>query len=219
MVNFFCLPLRRERNMGRFIKEKVEVNNPGETKVRRHGESLEEPSFSLEQGNIVFLGLRGSGKTTVAREVASRLGVETVDTDAIVQERAGQSIAAIVEQSGWQAFRDLEEEVLREICSTTGRIVATGGGAVLRQSNRQILRSCGAVFYLLADIPLLVQRLQQEEDRGERPALSQSPLEEELVQTLREREPLYYECLDYLLPAQNTPQELTDSVLQTLGLS
>ena len=205
--------------MGRFIKEKVEVHNPGETKVRRHGESLEEPSFSLERDNIVFLGLRGSGKTTVARELASRLGVEAVDTDTVVQERAGRSIAAIVEQSGWQAFRDLEQDVLREICSTTGRIVATGGGVVLRQANRRILRSCGAVFYLLADIPLLMQRLQKEEDRGERPALSQESLEEELVRTLREREPLYYECLDYILPAQNAPLELADSVLQTLGLA
>lgn len=205
--------------MGRFIKEKVEVHNPGETKVRRHGESLEEPSFSLERDNIVFLGLRGSGKTTMARELASRLGVEAVDTDAVVQERAGRSIAAIVEQSGWQAFRDLEQDVLREICSNPGRIVATGGGVVLRQANRRILRSCGAVFYLLADIPLLMQRLQKEEDRGERPALSQESLEEELVRTLREREPLYYECLDYILPAQNAPLELADSVLQTLGLA
>jgi shikimate kinase len=204
--------------MARFIQEKVRVKNPGETKVRRHGETLDQPPFSLEQGNIVFLGLRGSGKTTLAREVASRLGIDWVDTDAVIQERAGRSIAAIVDQDGWQAFRDLEEEVLRETCATPGCVVATGGGVVLRPANRQRLRSCGAVFYLLADIPLLVQRLQQEADQGGRPALSSSSPEEELIQTMREREPLYHECLDYLLPAEQTPQELADRVLQTLGL-
>jgi shikimate kinase len=205
--------------MSRFIKEKVHVENPDETKVRRHGEALEQPPFSLQQGNILFLGLRGSGKSTLARKVASRLGAECVDTDKVVQERAGKSIAAIVEKSGWQAFRDLEEEVLRETCETPGSVVATGGGVVLREANRQRLRSCGAAFYLLADVPLLLERLQQEEDRGERPALSRQSLEEELVQTLREREPLYYECLDYLLPAEETPGEIADRVLQVLGLS
>lgn len=205
--------------MSRFIKEKAHVENPDEQKVRRHGELLDEPTFSLQSGNIVFLGLRGTGKTTLARDVASRLGAEMVDTDKLVQERAGESIAAIVNKSGWQAFRDLEEEVLREICETTGKIVATGGGVVLREANRQRLRSCGAVFYLMVGIPLLVQRLQQEEDDEERPALSEESLEQELTQTLRERDPLYYECLDYLLPGEKTPQELADKVLETLELS
>ena len=205
--------------MSRFIKEKVQVHNPNVQKVRRHGESLEEPTFSLQRGNIVFLGLRGSGKSTVAREVASRLEAEMVDTDKVVQERAGESIAEIVNKSGWQAFRDLEEEVLGETCGTVGRIVATGGGVVLREANRQRLRSCGAVFYLMVGIPLIVQRLQHEEDDEERPALSRESLEEELIQTLRQREPLYYECLDYLLPGEKTPQELADKVLETLELS
>ena len=205
--------------MSRFIKEKVHVENPDEQKVRRHGESLHEPTFSLQSGNIVFLGLRGTGKSTLARDVASRLGAEMVDTDKLVQERAGESIAAIVNKSGWQAFRDLEEEVLRETCETTGKIVATGGGVILREANRQRLRSCGAVFYLMVGIPLLVQRLQQEENDEERPALSEESLEQELTQTLREREPLYYECLDYLLPGEKTPQELADKVLETLELS
>lgn len=205
--------------MSRFIKEKVHVHNPDELTVRRHGELLDEPTFSLQQGNIVFLGLRGTGKTTLSREVASRLGAEMVDTDKLVQERAGESIAAIVSKSGWRAFRDLEEEVLRETCETTGRVVATGGGVVLREANRQRLRSCGAVFYLMVGIPLLVQRLQQEKDDEERPALSGEDIEEELTQTLREREPLYYECLDYLLPGEKTPQELADKVLETLELS
>jgi len=204
--------------MTRFIQEKVRVNNPEEKKVRRHGETLDEPAFSLLQGSIFFLGLRGSGKTTVAREVASRLGVEMVDTDRMVQKRAQKSISQIVSHSGWQTFRDLEEDILREVCSAPGRVVATGGGIVLRPENRQLLRSSGAVFYLLADVPLLLQRLQQEEDHGSRPALSQGSMEEELVQALRQREPLYYECQDYLLPAENTPQELADLVLQTLGL-
>ena len=205
--------------MSRFIKEKVHVHNPDEQKVRRHGESLNEPTFSLQQGNIVFLGLRGSGKTTLAREVASRLGTEMVDTDQVIQERAGKSIATMVNESGWTTFRDLEEEVLREIRETPGRVVATGGGVVLREANRRLLRSCGAVFYLMVGIPLLVQRLQQEEDDAQRPALSEESLEEELIQTLREREPLYYECLDYLLPAERTPRELADKVLETLELS
>ncbi len=202
----------------RFIKEKFHVHDPQARKVHRHGDAAKRPSFSLREGNIFFLGPRGSGKTTLALEVASLLNTEMIDTDTEVERLAGCSISDIVSRQGWEAFRDREEEVLRRVCAMPGRAVATGGGIVLREGNRDLLRQSGPVFYLLADVPLLLQRLQAEANETKRPALTGLPLQEELTQTLRERDPLYQECLDFILPAHRTPQELADSVLQTLGI-
>ena len=202
----------------RFIKQKVEVRDPDAQTVRRHGEAMNEPAFSLREGSIFFLGPRGSGKSTLAREVASRLQAPAVDTDSRVEERAGRSISQIVSCQGWEAFRDLEQQVLRRICSEPGHVVATGGGIVLRRENRELLRKSGPVFYLLADVSLLLQRLQDEKEHQSRPSLTNESLEQELVQTLRERDPLYQECLDYILPAERTPPELADNVVSTLGV-
>lgn len=202
--------------MVEFIKKKVEVEEPDARQVWRRGEACRD-RFDLERSNIFFIGLRGSGKTTLAREVAARLGAEYRDTDLLVQDRSGQTITDLVQGKGWDAFRDLEQEVLAELCGQSGQVVATGGGIVLRPENRALLKDRGRVFYLMASPPLLASRLRQQ-DADHRPGLTNLPLEQELSQTLQEREPLYYETLHFILQADTSVDELCGSVLTALGL-
>src|SRR5436190_8925297 len=96
---------------------------------------------------LALIGLPGSGKSTVGRQLARRLGLSFTDADHVIEQRIGCSIRSFFEREGETAFRDIEEEVIRELCTKEG-VIATGGGAVLRQSNREQLRSAGHVVYL-----------------------------------------------------------------------
>ena len=200
-----------------FIKKKVEIEEPGATMTFRPGQFRQKP-FSLESHNIVLVGLRGSGKTTVGTLVAQRLGCAFVDTDVLVEARVGLPLAEYVARFGWPAFREAEESAMAEACALPGKVVASGGGAVLSPATRELWTRTAVVFYLAADIPLLVERLAGA-DNSRRPPLSSHPLAEELVECLREREPLYMAAMDHMLQACRTPEELAEDILVALGLA
>ena len=114
--------------------------------------------------NIVLAGMPGSGKTTVGRELAALSGKPFVDLDAEIVKRAGKPIPDVFAQEGEGAFRDLETEVLKEACARGGQIIATGGGAVLREENRAAMRRTGQVYRLrrrLEDLPTAGRPLSQ----------------------------------------------------------
>jgi len=200
-----------------FIKKKVEVAEADAAMTFRPGQFRREP-FSLERKNIVLVGLRASGKTTVGRLLAERLACPFVDTDDLVEAEIGMSIAEFVAAHGWPAFRAAEEAAVERACSAPGKVVATGGGAVLSEKNRALWGRQAVVLYLAADIPLLVARLGHGPD-ARRPALSDLPLEEELVVCLREREPLYMAVMDHMLQACRSPEQLVEDALVALGLA
>ncbi|WP_029895786.1 shikimate kinase AroL [Desulfohalovibrio reitneri] len=168
--------------------------------------------------NVFLVGLRGSGKSTIARLAAENLGKTFVDTDARVVEKAGRPIAEIVAEQGWDAFRQIEHDTLAEICSDSGQIVATGGGIVLREDNRGLLRQNGRTYYLLADLKTLADRLEAHPQSDQRPPLTELAPEEELRQTLNEREPLYYQVIDGILQASRTPEEIVEDLKEKLRL-
>ena len=201
--------------MGRFIKRKVEVEDPGYTEVYTPG-SGHVPEFRIEEDNLLFIGLRGSGKSTLARKVADALEGRFVDLDDLIIERAGTTIDAYVRSRGWDGFRSLEHDCLVEVFSRQGQVVATGGGVVLLSENRKLLKAGARVVYLQADVRLLAERLRRDPHASRRPPLSDLSLEEELARTLREREPLYFECLDYILPADKPVDELLLDVLNAI---
>ena len=98
--------------------------------------------------NLIFVGLPGSGKSTVGRLCAKALNLPFVDADKFLEQREGRSVADIFASSGEGYFRDLESRVLAELCRREGMVLATGGGAVLRRENRRLLRDGGLVIFL-----------------------------------------------------------------------
>ncbi|MDZ7762141.1 MAG: shikimate kinase AroL [Desulfovermiculus sp.] len=203
--------------MNRFIQRRFEVEEPEISTTHKRGSGLERKHFDPQSTNIFFIGPRASGKTTLAKAVGEGLGLVCVDTDEMIQEDSGQSVAEIVQEHGWARFRELEHQVLAKVCAGTGQVVATGGGVVLTEENRELLRSSGLVFYLLAEAGVLQERLGKQNDADWRPPLSELDADQEMVSTLAEREPLYFQTLHYLLAAHRPVDELVQDVLERLG--
>lgn len=147
---------------------------------------------SRHDHNLVLVGQRGSGKTTLGRILALRLGRPFVDLDEVLEERGGRSVDALLRELGERAFREREAEVLRWAASISGSVIATGGGAVLHGSAMAALAATGCVLYL--DLPR--ERLLERARIRPRPALTPLPLEAELARLQRERAPLYRACAD-----------------------
>ena len=100
--------------------------------------------------NIVLIGFMGSGKSSIGRRVATRLGFQFLDTDALLVEREGREITEIFEQDGEARFRDLETSVLSSLGMRDRCVISTGGGVILREENRALLGQLGLVVWLTA---------------------------------------------------------------------
>lgn len=139
--------------------------------------------------NLVLIGYRGTGKSTVATLLATELGMEIVSLDQEVVRHAGRSIPEIVAEHGWPHFRDIESEITQRVAARAGIIIDAGGGVILRPENVAHLRRSGQLFWLRASVPVIVARI---ESGSERPALTAGKtFTEEVEDVLRERTPLY----------------------------
>jgi shikimate kinase len=164
---------------------------------------------------LFLIGPRGSGKTTVARLLADELEWPWLDADDVLEERAGQSIRAIFAAEGEAGFRARESEVLAELCRLSCHIIATGGGVVLAESNRALLRSSGRVVWLTADVETLWQRMQADDATPERRPVLTVGGREEIAEVMRVREPLYRSCADLIVETgERTPAEIADEILR-----
>ncbi len=153
-----------------------------------------------EMTNLVLVGMPGSGKTTVGKLLAERSGKSFVDLDGEIARRAGMSIPEMFASQGEGPFRQLEHEVLTEACAKSGQIIATGGGAVLREENRAAMRRTGRVYRLR-------RRLEDLPTEG-RP-LSQAGKLEEME---RLRDPLYAAAADREIWNVNSPAEAAGEI-------
>lgn len=157
--------------------------------------------------NLYFVGPMGSGKTTVGRLVAEKLGRPFVDTDVLIAQRAGCSIPELFARDGEEAFRRLETAVLRDL--PDGLAVATGGGLVLRAENRAHMKATGTVVWLRVSPGELLRRLTQGDGIKRRPLLQGADPGGKLRAIVAEREALYRAAADMivetegLLPAQS----------------
>jgi shikimate kinase len=145
----------------------------------------------MGQGNIFLVGMMGSGKTTLGRALAQRLQLEFVDTDKVLVERTGVPIATIFEIEGEQGFRRRETGVLAELAEHPGQVIATGGGAVLAEENRRVMRAHGTVVYLRARLESLWERTRHDSTR---PLLATADPRATLAELLEQRDPLYREA-------------------------
>jgi shikimate kinase len=162
--------------------------------------------------NIVLIGYRGTGKSSVATMLAGRLRWERVSTDAEIVTRAKRSIPEIVAACGWEYFRDLESDVCREVGGKHSLIIDTGGGAILRPQNVQALKANGRLFWLTAEIPTIEARIGGD---TQRPSLTGSKsFIEEIADVLEERRPKYRAAADYVIPTDNrTVTQVADAIL------
>ena len=158
----------------------------------------------FEKRNIVLIGMPGSGKSTVGRGLADRLGRNLIDTDDLIVRRAGKPVTEIFASQGETAFRDLESSVIREVSASGGAIVSTGGGAILRQENVDALRSNGVLVFL----DRLPEDLVPTSDR---------PLADEIgkIRALYEKRiPLYRAAADLTVSVRGTPENTVLEVLE-----
>ncbi|MHC4249281.1 MAG: shikimate kinase [Planctomycetota bacterium] len=146
----------------------------------------------MSVNRVVLIGLRCSGKTTVGRAVAARLGWDFVDADEELVKRAGRTIAEIFATDGEPVFRKLEKETLADLCGRERVVIATGGGAVLDPENVRVMREGALVAHLDAPTDVLWKRMQTDPATGEqRPALTDLDGKAEMEAVARERAALY----------------------------
>jgi shikimate kinase len=168
--------------------------------------------------SIVLIGYRGTGKTTVARELGGRLGYDWIDADSEVERRAGKSIAAIFAENGEAAFRDLEAEVVADLCRWRRSVIALGGGAVMTEANRTAIRLAGVVIWLTASVETLAARLAADEmSATQRPDLTTTGGLSEIETVLATREPIYRACAMFEVDTEKkTPAEIVDEIMARL---
>lgn len=172
---------------------------------------------------LALIGYRGSGKTAVAQLAARRLGWDWADADAEIELHAGKSIAAIFANDGEAVFRDLESKELRELLKLDRTVLALGGGAVLREDNRQLLQSAsnsgrGKVVWLKASPETLHKRIEADKFTAQRrPKLTTDGGLQEVRQLLAQREPFYRQCADLEIDTENkSAAEVAEEIAKSI---
>ncbi|PUA17567.1 bifunctional shikimate kinase/3-dehydroquinate synthase AroKB [Glaciimonas sp. PCH181] len=169
------------------------------------------------KGNIILVGLMGSGKTTVGRALAKKLNKLFIDSDHEIEARSGASIPLIFEIEGEPSFRQREAEVIRDITARQNIVLATGGGAILNPDNRASLKSCGTVIYLRASVHHILQRTGRDKNR---PLLQTADPRKLLEELTRQRDPLYREIADIIVDTgRPNVQFLVHSILSQLDMT
>lgn len=174
----------------------------------------ETPQNLLKGVNLYLIGMMGAGKTTVGRVVAKRLGYCFFDTDAVIEQATGQSIAEIFAESGEAAFRQIETQVLGQLAAYKKLTIATGGGIVIDRKNWSYLRH-GIVVWLDLPIEMLHQRLQSSTTR---PLLQDDLSLDRLKTLLEQRSHLYAQAdLRVTLTHQENPNRVAKRVIESIA--
>ena len=168
--------------------------------------------------NIVLIGYRGSGKSTVGRLLADRLGCDHIDTDEVVEAKSRRTIAAIFEQDGEEHFRGLESEVIAGLSSSDGAVISVGAGAVLYERNRKRISELGHVVYLAASAGELHRRVRA--DLGSettRPPLTADDPRTEIRNTLAARMGHYRELAELQIDTSGlSPEAVAGRIAEQL---
>jgi len=146
--------------------------------------------------SIIFVGLPGSGKTTIGRQLARRLGLPFVDSDHVIEHRLGCSIREFFAREGEDSFRDVEQQVLDDLTQTHKGVIATGGGSVLREANRRHLRERGHVIYLRSTPEDVFRRVRHDTAR---PLLQVDDPLSRLRTLFEARDPLYRDAAHFVI--------------------
>jgi shikimate kinase len=147
--------------------------------------------------NLILTGLRGTGKSSIGRRLALALRRPFFDTDWLIEQQIGEPISRYVSRFGWDAFRDLEHQVICQVAHQQGAVISSGGGALTFHRNVEVLKPNGLIILLAADPARLAKRLTRSYARP--PLTNQPDLEAEMCALWTQREPLYRKVCDIVL--------------------
>ena len=170
--------------------------------------------------NVILIGFRGSGKTTVGKALAERLGLEFIDCDARIEQQAGVTIREIFEKHGETHFRTLESQALADLAKLDGRVIATGGGAPLKYQNMQVFkRQDSRIFFLEVGPETAFARIQADgTSRERRPALTEKDPLTEVKEQIEFRRPYYLKGADQTVTTEGrSAEEVVKEILLHLG--
>ncbi len=164
--------------------------------------------------NLILVGPMGAGKSTIGRLLAKELRMPFKDSDKEIEQRTGADIPWIFDVEGEQGFREREQAMIAELCDLDGVVLATGGGAVLREANRVSLKGGGQVIYLFTSIEQQLGRTSRDRNR---PLLQTSNPEQVLVDLMSVRDPLYREIADLIIETdERPPRMVVQEILERL---
>ncbi|GAI37661.1 unnamed protein product, partial [marine sediment metagenome] len=164
--------------------------------------------------NIVLIGFRGTGKTTVGKRLAEKLNLEFIDADDFIERKYGFSISELFQTKGESLFRLLESDVINELSKLDSRIIAAGGGAVLKYKNIKNLKRHGIIILLEADGDTVYQRIQADDKtKTQRPKLTGNELYREIKELMEFRKSYYQRAADYTV---NTTNKSADTTLEEI---
>ncbi|ABM35997.1 shikimate kinase [Polaromonas naphthalenivorans CJ2] len=176
-------------------------------------------SSQIRLPSVALVGLPGSGKSTIGRQLARRLKLSFLDSDHVIEERLGCSIRDYFEREGEASFRDVEEAVIDELTGMASGVLSTGGGSVLRPANRQRLHERGHVVYLRSSPEELFRRLRHDVSR---PLLQVADPLGRLRDLYAQRDPLYRETAHFVIetgrPSVSTLVNMISMQLELAGI-
>lgn len=166
-------------------------------------------------GNILLIGMRGSGKSTTGRKLAEKLQKRFIELDDLIVERENKSVPEIVASKGWEYFRDIESEAIRSIADEENTVISSGGGIVLRDENISLLKSNSTCIFLRADIKVMEARTASDPNR---PALTkEKTLIKEIESIYAERKDKFYEAADFIIDTSTiSPGQVVNEIMEKL---
>ncbi|HDL08247.1 MAG TPA: shikimate kinase [Desulfobacteraceae bacterium] len=170
--------------------------------------------------NIFLIGYRCSGKTSVGKSVAKKLGLSFFDTDLELVKEHGMNISEIVSRRGWNIFREMEKAVIKRACAFNDYVVATGGGVVLNIENVKHMKKSGVLIWLKATPETIKKRILQDKNTKDfRPALTSKGFVEEIAGTLLSRNQYYENAMDFYIDANSVGiNEVCNAIVNKLSV-
>jgi shikimate kinase len=164
--------------------------------------------------NIILIGYRCSGKTSVGKIISERTGMSFYDTDELIEKSAGNPIDVIVDKDGWPRFREIEKAIIMDVSLLNNAVMATGGGVVIDKENVNYLKRNGYIVWLEGDVDTLMKRMEKDMNAGNtRPSLTGRDPVAEIRKVLEVRTPLYREAADLVV---NTDELSLDEVAERI---
>jgi shikimate kinase len=159
---------------------------------------------------IYLTGFMGSGKTTIGRALSEKLGIPVIDTDEMIEKKAGKTIPAIFADEGEERFRKYEQEILKQL-PTNDVIITTGGGMVISKENRSWMKKHGNVIFLSCSLDIIFQRLQSDTNR---PLFSQN--KEKMKELYEKRLPYYLEAAFTIDTSHKSVEEIVEDIVRMI---